>query len=59
MRMLIKSNEGSNSLPPLQNIIDSDEFEETVYNDDEKCSLLNKYFCLISRQDYENIYTSS
>ena len=33
MKMLIKSNKGSNSIPPLQNITNDPDFTETVYDD--------------------------
>jgi exonuclease VII large subunit len=43
-KMLIKSNKGYSNIPPLQNIIQDEALEEVVYEDDEKCELLNKYF---------------
>ena len=55
MKMLIKSNKGSCNVPPLQNIIDHEDFDEVVFKDDEKCSLLNKYFCMISKLEEENV----
>ena len=51
MKMLIKSNKGSYNIPPLQNNIGNEDLDEIVYTDDEKCSLLNKYFCLMSKLD--------
>jgi hypothetical protein len=44
--MLIKSNKGYSNIPPLQNIIQDEGLEEVVYEDDEKCELLNKYLIL-------------
>ena len=44
--MLTKSDKGSYKIPSLQNEIKCDEFDEEVDDDDEKCSLMNKYFCL-------------
>ena len=55
MKMLIKSNKGSCNVPPLQNIIYHEDFDEVVFKDDEKCSLLNKYFCMISKLEEENV----
>jgi hypothetical protein len=46
MKMLIKSNKGYSNIPPLQNIIQDEGLEEVVYEDDEKCELLNKYLIL-------------
>jgi hypothetical protein len=46
--MLIKSNKGCSNIPPLQNIIQDEGLDEVVYEDDEKCELLNKYFSFIS-----------
>ena len=54
MKMLIKSNKGSNNIPPLQNIIDDENYDSIVYEDDEKCEILNKYFSLISKLDEQN-----
>lgn len=54
MKMLIKSNKGSNSIPPLQNIINDQDLNDIAYADDEKCALLNKYFCSITKLDEEN-----
>ena len=54
MKMLIKSTKGSNSIPPLQNIINDDALNEIAYTDTEKCTLLNKYFCSITKLDEEN-----
>ena len=55
MKMLIKSNKSSNNIPPLQNIIKDEEFSDIVYEDSEKCDLLNKYFGLISKLEEENV----
>ncbi|XP_071123950.1 uncharacterized protein [Mytilus edulis] len=55
MKMLIKSNNGSNNIPPLQNIINTEKIDEIAYKDEEKCELLNKYFNLISKLNEENI----
>jgi hypothetical protein len=55
MKMLIKSNKGYNNIPPLQNIIQDEGLEEVVYEDDEKCELLNKYFSFISSLEDANI----
>ena len=54
MKMLIKSNKGSNNIPPLQNINNDPDFTDTVYDDLDKCNLLNKYFSLISSVDDRN-----
>ena len=54
MKMLIKSKKGSSVIPPLQNIIQDENFGDTVFREDEKCELLNKYFSLISTLDEEN-----
>ena len=43
--MLIKSNKGSNEIPPLQNI---NEDCRIVYDEIEKCELLNEYFCSVT-----------
>ena len=55
MKMLIKSNKGYSNIPPLQNIIQDEGLEEVVYEDDEKCELLNKYFSFISSLEDANI----
>ena len=55
MKMLIKSDKGSYNIPSLQNEINYDNFDETVDEDDKKWSLLNKYFCLISKLEDENV----
>jgi hypothetical protein len=55
MKMLIKSNKGYSNIPPLQNIIQDEGLEEIVYEDDEKCELLNKYFSFISSLEDANI----
>jgi hypothetical protein len=54
MKMLLKSNKGSGSLPPLQNIINDKNLEEFAYDDEEKCDLLDKYFSFISKLDEAN-----
>jgi hypothetical protein len=46
MKMLIKSNKGSNCIPPLKNSINDENFDDIVYGDEDKCDLLNKYFSL-------------
>jgi hypothetical protein len=53
--MLIKSNKGSNCIPPLRNTINDEHLDEMVYDDDKKCELLNKYFSLVSKLEEENI----
>ena len=55
MKMLIKSNKGCSNIPPLQNIIQDEGLDEVVYEDDEKCELLNKYFSFISSLEDANI----
>jgi hypothetical protein len=55
MKMLIKSNKGYSNIPPLQNIIQDEGLDEVVYEDDEKCELLNKYFSFISSLEDANI----
>ena len=55
MKMLIKSNKGSNCIPPLRNTINDEHLDEMVYDDDKKCELLNKYFSLVSKLEEENI----
>ena len=55
MKMLIKSNKGSNCIPPLRNTINDEHLDEMVYDDDNKCELLNKYFNLVSKLEEENI----
>ena len=55
MKMLIKSNKGYSNIPPLQNIIQDEGLDEVVYEDDEKCELLNKYFSVISSLEDANI----
>ena len=52
--MLIKTNQGNNCIPPLVNIIDDENLDSIVYEDDDKCELLNKYFSLTSKLD-ENV----
>ena len=53
--MLIKSNKGSNCIPPLRNTINDEHLGEMVYDYDKKCELLNKYFSLVSKLEEENI----
>lgn len=55
MKMLIKSNKGCSNIPPLQNKIQDEGLDEVVYEDDEKCELLNKYFSFISSLEDANI----
>ena len=55
MKMLIKSNKGTSSVPPLKNIIQDGKLSDIVTDEDEKCELLNKYFNLISTLNEENV----
>ena len=55
MKTLIKSNKGSNCIPPLRNTINDEHLDEMVYDDYKKCELLNKYFSLVSKLEEENI----
>ena len=55
MKMLIKSNKVYSNIPPLQTIIQDEGLDEVVYEDDEKCELLNKYFSFISSLEDANI----
>ena len=55
MKMLNKSNKGYSNIPPLQNIIQEEGLDEVVYEDDEKCELLNIYFSFISSLEDANI----
>jgi hypothetical protein len=55
MKMLIKSNKGSNYIPPLRNSINDENFDDIVYGDEDKCDLLNNYFSLISKLGQENV----
>jgi hypothetical protein len=55
MNMLIKPNKGSNCIPPLRKTINDEHLDEMVYNDDEKCELLNTYFSLVSNLEEHNI----
>jgi hypothetical protein len=43
------------SYSPLQNIIQGEGLEEVVYEDDEKCELLNQYFSFISSLEDANV----
>jgi hypothetical protein len=54
MKMLIISNKGNNSIPPNQNTLNDKHFDDIVYDDSDKCELLNKYFTLISKLKEEN-----
>ena len=45
--MLIISNKGNNSIPPNQNTLNDKHVDDIVYDDSDKCELLNKYFTLI------------
>jgi hypothetical protein len=55
MKMLIKSNKGSNRVTPLRNTINDEHLDAMVYDDDKQCELLNKYFSLVSKLEEENI----
>jgi hypothetical protein len=55
MKMLIKSNKGSNRVTPLRNTINDEHLDAMVYDDDKKCELLNKYFSLVFKLEEENI----
>jgi hypothetical protein len=55
MKMLIKSNKGSNCIAPLRNSINDENFDDIVYGDEDKCDLINKYFSLISKLEEENV----
>ena len=55
MKLLIKSNKGSSNILPLRNIIQDEHLCDTVFEEDEKCELLNKYFNFISTLNDENI----
>ena len=52
--MLIISNKGNNSISPIQNTLNDKHFDDIVYDDSDKCELLNKYFTLISKLKEEN-----
>ena len=54
MKMLLKSGKATNNIQPLHNIINDSNLNEMAYSDEEKCTLLNKYFCSISKMDDEN-----
>ena len=53
MKMLINSNKDNNCIAPLSNIINDESLDSMVYDDAEKCELLNKYF--IAKLDEENV----
>ena len=55
MKMLIKSNNGNNCIPPLRNSINDENFDDIVYGDEDKCNLLDKYFSLISKLEEKNV----
>jgi hypothetical protein len=55
MKILIKSNKGSNCIPPLKNSINDENLDDIVYGDEDKCNLLNRYFSLISKLEEENV----
>ena len=55
MKMLIKSNKGSNRVTPLRNTINDEHLDAMVYDDDKKGELLNKYFSLVFKLEEENI----
>jgi hypothetical protein len=40
MKMLIKSNKGSNCIPPVRNLINDENFDDIVYGDEDKYDLL-------------------
>jgi hypothetical protein len=48
-KCFLKSNKGSGNFLPLQNIFNYQNSEKFVYDDKEKCVLLNKYFSFISK----------
>jgi hypothetical protein len=48
-KCFLKSNKGSGNFLPLQNIFNYQNSEKFVYDDEEKCDLLNKYFNFISK----------
>ena len=52
--MLIKSNKVNDSIPPIQNTLNGKHFDDIVYDDSDKCELLNNYFTLISILNDEN-----
>jgi hypothetical protein len=45
----LKSNKGSGSILPLQTKFNYQNSEKFVYDDEDKCDLLNKYFSFISK----------
>ena len=51
MKMLINANKGSNCIPPMNNV------GELIHDDVEKCELLYKYFCEISKIEDDNIHS--
>ena len=53
--MHIKSNNGSNCIPPLRNSINDENFDDIVYGDEDTCDFLNKYFSLILKLEEENV----
>ena len=56
MKMLIKSNKGSNRVTPLRSTINDEHLYAMVYDDDNKCELLkNKYSSLVSKLEEENM----
>ena len=40
--MLIKLNKGKNYIPPHENTLNDKHFDDIVYDDPDKCELLNK-----------------
>ena len=50
--MLLKSNKGSGNFLPLPGIFNYLNSEKFVYDEEEKCDLLNKYFSFISKSRY-------
>ena len=52
--MLIKSEKSSYNIPPIKNTINDQSLGEMAYEDNEKCAILNQYFCSISKLDDDN-----
>ena len=53
-KCFLKSNKGSGNFLPLPSIFNYQNSEKFVYDDEEKCDLLNKYFSFISKLDEAN-----
>ena len=51
-KCFLKSNKGSGNFLPLPSIFNYQNSEKFVYDDEEKCDLLNKYFSFISKSRY-------